>query len=307
MSTSPDYSPPASADIKARQDELDALRLLIAQRRLYRKAKRSLGLRWLGMVVIGIGAPVISVTWPSLAVVAGAAAGAWIFLARTVLMVVQTRLTDQAAAVQEKFDFYVFDMPDTTRRRSALPSPERISAVAGADDEIQQAAQTEKLIGWYAVNEQDDGATAVAIAQRANAAYSDELLRTTAIAWSIITVVWVLALVVVSLLAGLSLATFLLGVVLPVLPAFLDVVQYVTGVWRSAGDRADLARAIEDKVRAGSSPDPQELLVWQERLFDLRRAAPEVPDLLYKLKRRTNERAMKSAADQLSRRARGDD
>ena len=54
MSTHTDYEPPASATIKERQNEPDALRLLIAQRRLYRKAKRWLGIRWIGMVIIGI-------------------------------------------------------------------------------------------------------------------------------------------------------------------------------------------------------------------------------------------------------------
>jgi hypothetical protein len=49
----------------------------------------------------------------------------------------------------------------------------------------------------------------------------------------------------------------------------------------------------------------QDLLVWQERLFDLRRSAPVIPDFLYKLRRKANERAMHSAANQLNRRRGG--
>lgn len=76
MSTpAPDYTPPSSAEMRERQDEEEALRLLIAQRRLYRRAKRWLGLRWFGMVAIGLGAPVVSVTKPDLAVVAGGSGG----------------------------------------------------------------------------------------------------------------------------------------------------------------------------------------------------------------------------------------
>lgn len=305
MNAQPDYVPPASSTIKTRQDDVDALRLLIAQRRLYRRAKRWLGLRWLGMVLIGIGAPVVSVLWPSLAVAAGAVAGAWIFAGRTILTVAQARGTAQAASVQEQFDFYVFEMPDTTAR-STLPSRERIAAVAGPDDGIRKAAESERLVDWYEVDPANAGAVTVAISQRANASYTDGLLRTTAIVWSVAIAAWCGVLIVVSLLASLTLETFLLGVLLPVLPAFLDVVQYVVGVWRSAADRADLARAIEGKLSGGPPPDPQELLVWQEQLFDLRRAAPAIPDVIYKLKRNTNERAMRSAVDQLSRRARGD-
>jgi hypothetical protein len=70
MSTAPDYSPPDSAEIHSRQNDTNALRLLIAQRRLYRRAKRWLGIRWLGMVVIGVGAPVVSIVRPSLTAVA---------------------------------------------------------------------------------------------------------------------------------------------------------------------------------------------------------------------------------------------
>lgn len=304
MNAQQDYAPPTSSTIKKRQNDVDALRLLIAQRRLYRRAKRWLSLRWLGMVVIGIGAPVVSVLWPNTAVAAGAVAGAWIFAGRTILAVAQSRVTAQAASVQEQFDFYVFEMPDTTAR-STLPSREQIAAVAGPDDRIHNTAESERLVDWYEVDSTNAGAVTIAICQRANASYTDGLFRATAIVWSVATALWCLVLIVLSLLAGLTLETFLLGVLLPVLPAFLDVVQYVVGVWRSAADRADLARAIEGKLSISPPPDPQELLVWQEQLFDLRRAATAVPDAIYKLKRKTNERAMRSAVDQLSRRARG--
>jgi hypothetical protein len=298
--SSPDYNPPSSMAIKAKQNEMQALRLLIAQRRLYRRAKRWLGVRWLGMIIIGLAAPVVSVIWPSLAVVAGAIAGLWLFLGRTLLVLVQASATSKAAAVQEQFDFYVFGMPHITER-SALPSLEEIAAIAGPDDQVQSEAGKEKLLDWYPVNDTDAGAVSVAIAQRANASYTDSLLRSTAIAWAVATASWAIVLVVASLVARLPLSTFLLGIVLPVLPAFLDVVRYITGVWRSARDRADLARAIESRLVG--TVESADLLVWQERMYELRRSAPEVPDFVYKLKRKVNERAMKSAARQLSDKA----
>lgn len=301
MATSPEYNPPNSSAMKARQNEPHALRLLIAQRRMYRRAKRWVAARWLGMIVIGLAAPVISVIWPSLAVVAGAVAGLWLFLGRTLLVLIQASITSKAAAVQEQFDFHVFDMPRATGR-SSLPSLEEIAAIAGPDDQVDVVAAKEKLLDWYPINDADAGPVSVAIAQRANASYTDSLLRTTAIAWTAATAIWVVVLVIASLLAGLSLSTFLLGIALPVLPAFLDVVQYVIGVWRSARDRADLARAIEGHLGAGSVQG-DDLLVWQDRMYELRRSAPEVPDLLYKLKRRVNERAMHSAARQLGDKA----
>lgn len=288
----------------ARQDEDDALRLLVAQRRLYSRAKRWSGLRWFGMLVIGLAAPVVSVIWPTLAVVSGAVAGLWLFLGRTLLVVAQSATTAKAAALQEQFDFYVFGMPQSIER-STLPSIEEISAVAGPDADIRTVAADEKLLGWYPIDVDDVPTVSVAISQRANAAYADRLLRTTAIVWAVATCTWVVVLVGASVLFELSLLTFLVGVVLPVLPAFLDVVQYVLSVWRAAHDRQDLARSIEIQLKqTEESIDGGDLLVWQSRLYDLRRLAPQVPDLIYRVKRAANERTMRSAALLLGRQRR---
>ena len=305
LNHSPDYAPPSSASMLARQDERDALRLLIAQRKLYRSAKRWLGLRWFGMLVIGLAAPVVAIIEPELAVWVGAIAGLWLFLGRTVLVFVQSAATARAAATQEQFDFYVYGMPSSIDR-STLPSLEEIAKIAGADDQLQVVAQKEKLIEWYPIKEADSGIVSVAISQRANVSYADRLLRTTAIAWGVATAIWTMALIAASVLADLPLLTFIAGVLLPLLPAFLDIVQHVVGIWLAARDRGDLARSIEEKLRGISSAiEPNDLLVWQERLYGLRTSTPEVPDFIYKIQRKSNERAMHSAADQLGDKAKG--
>lgn len=296
----PEYTPPSSAAMLAKQAERDAFRLLIAQRRLYRRAKRWLSIRWFGMLVIGLAAPLVAVTQPDLAVWAGAVAGVWLFLGRTVLVFVQSATTARAAATQEQFDFYVYGMPGSIER-STLPSLEEIAKIAGADDQLKDVARKEKLVEWYPINTADKGAVSVAISQRANASYASRLLRTTAIMWGVITAVWVVVLLVVSVLAHLPLLTFIAGVLLPLLPGFLDVVQFVVGIRCAARERGDLSRSIEEKLRGiGDAIEPGDLLVWQERLYSLRTSSPDVPDFIYKLKRRANERAMHSAARQLS-------
>jgi hypothetical protein len=283
----------------ARQNDDDALRLLVAQRRLYSRAKRWLGLRWFGMLVIGLAAPVVSVVWPDLAVVSGAVAGLWIFLGRTVLMSTQSTATAKAAATQEQFDFYVFGMP-TSIERSTLPSLEEISIITGPDPALRAVAADENLIDWYPIDPSNAGTVSVAIAQRANASYSDRLLRTTAVVWATITAAWIATLIVASAVVGISLVTFLVGVLLPVLPAFLDVVEYVAGMRKAARGRGDLARSIEQRLKGNSGPiDGNDLLVWQERLYELRRSTAQVPDMIYRIRRTINERAMKSAAVRL--------
>ncbi|MBT2249030.1 hypothetical protein JHV56_10005 [Arthrobacter sp. BHU FT2] len=304
MVTSSEYAPPAvGAALLHRQDEVDALRFLIAQKRMYSRAKRWLGIRWFGMLVLGLAAPIVAVIWPQSAVIVGSIAGAWIFIGRTLLMYLQKRNTERAAAVQEQFDFYVYGMPQGTTRPK-LPSLEDIASAAGPEPEISAVASREKLTGWYVVSPTDPGATAVAIAQRSNASYSYRLLRTTGVVWSTVAVLWAALLTTMCVVAGLSLPTFLVGVVLPLLPAFLDVTEYIVGIIRSGRDRLALSREIEERISDKQDPvTPENLRVWQESLFELRRDTPTVPDALYKLRRTKNEVAMSSAAAQLSQRA----
>ena len=94
---------------------------------------------------------------------------------------------------------------------------------------------------------------------------------------------------------------FLLGVVLPVLPAVLDIVEYIQDIARAARDRGDIARTIEARLTSSIAINPEQLLVWQDQMYDLRRRTPQVPNVIYRLARSKNEDAMKSAASQLRR------
>lgn len=292
-----DYRPPTAAAMRAAQNTPRSLQLLLAQRRMYSAAKRWQAIRWWGVLVIGVSAPVLAVLEPSSAVVVGAIAGGWLFAGRTVLAWAETHQMNRAAAVQELFDQTVFAMPRSIAR-SALPSPEDISRTAGHGATLMVDARRADLLDWYPISPRSTGPRAVAIAQRANAAYSDRLLRATVTLWVGAAVLWGIVVIVVSLVKGIDLATFLLGIFLPVLPAALDAFEYIRGIARAARDRADLATAILERLDPNAVVEPYDLLVWQERLYDLRRTSPQVPDWLYKLLRDKNEAAMNAVADQ---------
>lgn len=298
-----DYQPPSSETITKRQNDEHALRLLVAQRRLYNHAKRWQGLRWIGILVIGVGGPFISLLTPPAAVTIAAITGVWLFAGRTILSWLEARTMVKAACVQEELDQYLFGMPETIDR-SERPSPEDIAVLTDDKKPLTQVAKAEKLLDWYTVDVASSGITTIAIAQRSNAAYTDRLIRTTVTVWAVAAGLWLIALITWSSLSGITLANFLLGALFPVLPAFLDVTDYVLNTWKAARDRADLASTITKRfTRSDQSIEPQDLLVWQERLFDLRRTTPQVPNWLYKLTRRKNESAMNRAAAQLSRQA----
>lgn len=303
MKNTGEYIPPATgATLLTRQDDTNALRFLIAQRRLYSRAKRWVAFRWCGMLVVGLAAPIVAVIWPQSSTVVGSIAGAWIFLGRTLLMYVQKENTEKAATVQEQFDFYVYNMPAGTPRPKK-PSIEEISLLAAPEDKLPTVAKDEKLLGWYDVADDDPGEVAVAIAQRSNVAYTQRLLRSTSFFWSVVAVLWVVVLIIICVVTGLTLATFLLGVVLPLLPAFLDVTEYIVDIARSIKDREALSQEIEKRIgNKDEAITGQNLRVWQEALFELRRDTPTVPDFIYKIKRRKNEEAMSVASAQLSKR-----
>lgn len=291
------YAPPSAARIKAHQDEIGALRLLIAQRKLYSRSKRWLALRLI-IGLIGIFAPIVALVWPNLSVAMGALAGVWIFLSKTTFLKMERQLAARAAAIQELFDIEVFEMPELAAR-SPMPTPEEVAKLAGPDEKIIAVAKKERLLEWYAVNDGDSGVTAVAICQRTNAAYSADLLKTSARLWLTLVCIWAITLVIMSLSLGFNLNTFLMGVTLPLLPAFLDAATYWQGIKRASSEREAISEEIKDKL-AHNNLTGEDLIIWQTAMYDLRRNVPQVLNFVYKIMRPDNEWSMKSVARQLS-------
>ena len=232
---------------------------------------------------------------------AGAATGAWLFIGRTLLASAEARTMTKAAAVQEKLDLYIFGMPRTIDRTSA-PSIEEVELLVRSNRGLREEAKRERLLDWYDIDVSHPGGETIAIAQRSNASYTDRLIRTAVRVWAIVTVFWLASLITWSSLSGLAFGLILLGVIFPVLPAVLDVAEYLRSTWRAAQDRADLADTIQARIQDEDSIKGQELIAWQIQMYDLRRTTPQVPNWLYKFTRNRNEAAMHAAASWLRRR-----
>jgi hypothetical protein len=297
----PLYHPPKTVSMIDGQNEVRMLRLLLAQRRLYSHAKRWSFLRWVGFSVIGIAAPILTTVVPDAAVVVGAIAGVWLFLSRTWFSGAEQALAAKAADIQEQFDQLVFGMPTQVTRVPAA-SMEEIVGLTGDDQVVLTNADTERLKDWYPFDSRVEGVITIAIAQRANAAYSERLLNANANVWLTVTLVWSAAAVIASLIVGLTLPQFLLGVVLPLLPALLDVWEQFRSTKRAGEVRRAMADDIEKSIRGLEDRQlaPEDLLLWQDQTYQLRRSAPQVPNLVYKRARERNERAMNIAANELA-------
>jgi len=134
--------------------------------------------------------------------------------------------------VQDAFDTFVFNL---SANPAISPQPERIADVLRGDN-VEQHAKKEHLLGWYSLEPDLPLAPAIAIAQQSNLAYSQRLLFRHANVWLGIGTAWGIIAVAIGIGFQLTLSQFLMGVVLPVLPAVLDARE----LWYSA--RSAVAR-----------------------------------------------------------------
>jgi len=295
------YDPPTVAEIVSAQDETDSLRLLLAQRRFYSRAKRWAVARYSGLGGIALLAPIVTAISSDLAVVAGAAAAVIFVLGRTLFLAMERRASAKGAVVQEMFDMSVFGMPAVSAREVRV-GPEQIARIVGNPKAAERAIRKMKLAGWYPLDSRLDGGDATAIAQRANAAYSQRLLALNAAIWLWIMVAWTAVAVALSIIFGFTLTVALLSVALPVLPPLSDAFDELRRVHDAGKERSALAEEIEDTLNdpAIEHVDGDRLLTWQGQLFRLRRDAPQVPNLVYWVVRDVNERVMSEAARKLA-------
>lgn len=297
------YRPPTPDQIRDAQNQDEQLALLLAQRRLYSKAKVWANVRGVGLGGIAVASPLLVAVQPDASTVSASVAAMWFSLNRLVFRPIERRLATRAATVQEEFDTRIFAMP-TIAVRDPQVLPEEVSRLTGGRVARRKAYSQDRLRNWYPINRTVAGSVAVAIAQRGNLAYTQELLRRSANLWIGLLSAWAVIAVAIGILASFNLETFLLAVILPILPPLLDAADEWQRVCAASKERRALTLDIQDAIIADSknSISPSQLLGWQAQLFALRRDAPLVPDWLYGLLRPGIEREMNEAAKNLGER-----
>ncbi|MBB0969017.1 hypothetical protein G6016_08600 [Dietzia aerolata] len=294
------YAPPTPKDISDSQNQEAQLRLLRAVRRLYSKAKFWANVRGVGLGVVAVVAPLTVAVKPDLATTSASVAAAWFVLNRLVFRPLERSHATRAATVQEQFDSRIFGMP-TIAVRDPQVLPEEVTRLTGKRLARRKAFSDDRLRDWYPINKAVPGPVAVAIAQRGNLAYTQELLRRSANLWAGVVAVWAVAAFVIGLVADFTLENFLLAIVLPVLPPLLDAADEWQRVRAAGKERRALTIEIQDAIHANSQApiSGEQLLGWQSQLFSLRRDSPLVPDWLYSILRSGIEREMKDTAKSL--------
>ena len=287
---------PDMAQIRQAQSDAPNLHRFVAWDTFYKRAK------WLHVggrvvaVVLALASPLVLLFWSEAGPYLGAAGGAWLFISRIALEPIKGRLQRKGATAQEMFDCAVLgiDWNDALAKRL---SEEEIYA---ASDTEETRRDDLRARDWYPTDKPASWPTSVLICQRSNAVWARR--QHFYYGWTLcgLAGTWAVIGLAVAVIDGASLATYLVTVALPSLPALLDAVE-LARAHSSASQRRQLVEERAEALISNGGADDQDLREMQDQLFGLRRDAPLVPKWFYEFLRPKFEAAMRYGADRLAR------
>ena len=283
--------------IAERQNDPDMLLLLSAGTWHYMRAKRWHFLRVLGMLALAAAAPLITFLWPDAATVVGAAAGAWVLVGRTALAMAERRDIRLGATTREQFDVDLFGLDWNSSLAGPRPAHEDVVSAAA------HVRNDARLRNWYAPTGDAPWPLDVLLCQRSSAVWGRRTHYGYAYTVLVLGVLWFIVGLAIFAADNLSLSAYLVGVFLPSQPAFLDTIDLYRSHLRQSSERATVEGATDGLwVRGISSPGAvtaEDCRRIQDQVFRLRREGPQVPQWFYRLRRGSDERAMRAAVSHL--------
>jgi hypothetical protein len=276
------------AVIRETQNEQESLRDRIAANHFYRNAK------WIHFtgatvaILMAIASPFVLLFEPGWGPTLGAIGGLWIFVSRVVLEHLTREYKLNGAVAQERFDCRVlgFEWNDSLAGRLS-------------DEEIRAASRSmknaENARDWYPAADDHPWPQSVLICQRANTVWARRQHRTYSRVVIVGAVVWFVVGLIVAGADSASLTAYLVTILLPSLPAFLDTLELSRSHAAASGAR----RIVEDQTNRfldNGDATYSDLREIQDQMFNLRRDAPLVPQWFYDLIRPGYEDDMQFAA-----------
>jgi hypothetical protein len=222
----------------------------------------------------------------------------------------QVGVREEAAKIQELFDCDVLRMAWPELKAGHRPDPETIQEHVAKYK--RRDAGYAMLRGWYpAAVGQLPLHLARLVCQRTNCRWDANLRRR--YAQGVIAAVAILTLVVflIGIIRGVTLASLLLGVVAPLLPAFVLGARQYTEHTDAAARLDRLKEHSEDLWRQSLAGElsPEEVTrasrMLQDEIFDNRRRSPLILDWLYRRFKRSDEERMNIGAEALVEEAMG--
>jgi hypothetical protein len=276
------------AKIGTAQNEEQNLRRYLAADHFYGFAK------WLHFgglsltVALALVSPLVLLFWPDAGPTLGAIAGAWLFVSRLLLEPFKRQLQLKGATTQEMFDCCIFELDWNETLARPLPEEE----IRGASGSMKHV---DRVRDWYPTSEEMPWPRSVLICQRSNAVWARRQHRAFSRVLMVAAAAWAVIGVIVAVADGASLATYLVTIGLPSLPALLDATEFARA-HSSNADKRQLVMDTLDSLLNSSGATSQDLREIQDQLFNLRRDAPLVPGWFYTLVRGGFEEDMRYAA-----------
>lgn len=276
------------------------MELLRADTYFYVRAKRFHALRVAGTLVLALLAPVLLFWKPDWGDIVGALAGAWVLVGRTVLSWFEDRSVKKAVTIQEQFDVEVFGLEWNDGLAGPKVAPEDIHA---ASRKIR-GKKIDRLRDWYPEADAPWPLNVI-LCQRSSAVWGRRGHYWYAISVLVFGTVWFAAGLVMTTAAHATLAGYLVKVFLPSQPAFLDTIDLFRGHLKQSQAKEALELKTTDLWNQGvANPDSlseHDCREVQDQAYALRRRGIQIPQLIYRLRRKQDEVAMRAAAAGLTK------
>ena len=276
------------------------MQLLRADTRYYLLGKRVHAIKVSGTLILALLAPVLLFWKPEWGDAVGAIAGAWVLVGRTYLSWLEDRFVLKGVTIQEQFDVELFDLEWNAGLAGLKADPEDIH---DASERVSEEKRLSKLRNWYADADRAPWPLNVVLCQRSSAVWGRRghfayaaIVLSAGIAWFVVGLV-------MAAIAHVTVSGYLIKVFLPSQPAFLDTLDLVRG--HSAQSKAKDALVQETTalwnrgVLDLSSVSEQDCRDVQDQSYQLRRRGMQIPQLVYRMRRNRDEKAMKAAVAQL--------
>lgn len=264
--------------ISDQQNQPQNLRLLIAQRHIYSRAKQYR--KWQMYVIIGLAviSPLFLFLPDTWKLLAGTLGIIWTVLSVLVLGRLEDEKLKQAATIQEQFDTGLYNLPWNSILADTRITPELISE---ANQDFK--GNSDDLKNWYGDLSKITHPLDVLLCQRSNLVWDWRLRRVYAISVSFLTSGYlVLGGIALYFPFHQSLRDILLAWLLPSLSAFIEGARLASKQFGVAAEKQALEKKIVElwaeglKQPAWISQDV--LRQIQDRIYGMRAESPPIPD-----------------------------
>ena len=292
-------TPGAPSTIKARQNEPEHFRRLLAYSRSYDLAQRWRVGRMLGTLVLAGVAPFIAYFAHDASDVLAAVAAGWLVIGRALMDRFERKHLAFAVSVQELYDTQLFGLSWNSSLCGAKPSEVEIAAAAK-----KKAGSENPYRDWYTIDlSQTTWPGDVVLCQRQSSSWSRGDQQAYADFIVVVAAGWFLVGLVLALVSRLEVSDYLIRLFLPCAPAFLDAVELSQEHRRSASRREALTRGIEaqwEEYCIDAASLTEELCREnQDASYLSRSRSSRVPQYFYRLRKASADAATREGTEPL--------